>query len=82
MEELNQITEKIIGCAIAVHRELGPGLLESLYEAALAIELEEAGVRVIPFGPLSLRAVLHLEINDEDLDLAIAAFGRVLGDNG
>ena len=44
MEELNRITEKIIGCAIAVHRELGPGLLESLYEAALAIELEEAGL--------------------------------------
>lgn len=32
--ELNQITEKIIGCAIEVHKELGAGLLESIYESA------------------------------------------------
>lgn len=37
-------TERIIACAIAVHRELGPGLLESLYEAALAIELANNGI--------------------------------------
>lgn len=42
-------------------------------------ELEEAGVRVIPFGLRSLRAVTHLEIGDEELDRALAAFGRVLG---
>jgi GxxExxY protein len=36
--ELNRITERIIGCAIEVHRQLGPGLLEATYEAALAIE--------------------------------------------
>jgi len=45
VEAINELTERIIGCAIAVHRELGAGLLESLYEAALAIELEEAGLR-------------------------------------
>jgi GxxExxY protein len=39
------LTERIIGCAIAVHRELGPGLLEATYEEALCIELEEAGLR-------------------------------------
>jgi GxxExxY protein len=39
------LTERIIGCAIEVHRELGPGLLESVYEAALRVELEHAGVR-------------------------------------
>jgi len=43
-EELNPITEKIIGAAIAVHRELGPGLLESTYEACLAHELEHCGI--------------------------------------
>ena len=32
--ELNKITERIIGCAIEVHRYLGPGLLESIYESA------------------------------------------------
>jgi GxxExxY protein len=39
MADINKITEKIIGCAIEVHRQLGPGLLEGTYEAALAIEL-------------------------------------------
>ena len=40
-EELNKITEGIIGAAIEVHRNLGPGLLESAYQAALAYELEQ-----------------------------------------
>ena len=38
------VTDRIIGCAIEVHRCLGPGLLESIYESALCIELEAAGV--------------------------------------
>lgn len=38
------LTERIIGCAIEVHRELGPGLLESAYEAALSHELTIADV--------------------------------------
>jgi GxxExxY protein len=42
----NQLTEKIIGAAIKVHRRLGPGLLESAYEACLAHELRELGLRV------------------------------------
>ena len=45
-EELNKLTEAIIGAAIAVHRELGPGLLESAYEACLEFELKERGYRV------------------------------------
>jgi len=40
----NEIGERVIGAAINVHRELGPGLLESAYEAALAFELEEIGL--------------------------------------
>ncbi len=44
--ELNKITEIIIGAAMAVHRELGPGLLESAYEACLAYELPERGLSV------------------------------------
>ena len=39
MNEINHITEKIIGCAIEVHKNLGPGLLESLYEKALCYEM-------------------------------------------
>jgi len=37
--DINQITEKIIGCAIEVHKNLGPGLLESAYEECLTFEL-------------------------------------------
>jgi GxxExxY protein len=40
----DQITEKIIGSAIAVHKALGPGLLESAYEECLCFELAEAGL--------------------------------------
>lgn len=40
MEELNRITKRIIACGIEVHRQLGPGLLESIYEKALCHEFE------------------------------------------
>lgn len=40
------LTEQIIGAAIRVHRRLGPGLLESAYEACLAYEIEHLGIRV------------------------------------
>ena len=39
------ITEKVIGCAIDVHRVLGPGLLESAYKPCLAYELQHRGVK-------------------------------------
>jgi GxxExxY protein len=45
-EKLNAISEAVIGAAIAVHRELGPGLLESAYEACLEFELLDRGFRV------------------------------------
>ena len=41
--EADELTEKIIGAAIEVHRNLGPGLLESTYETCLAYELETMG---------------------------------------
>lgn len=44
--EINEITERIIGAAIDVHRELGPGLLESTYEACLVFELLERNLQV------------------------------------
>ena len=43
---LNELTQRIIGAAIEVHRTLGPGLLESAYEACLAFELGERGLHV------------------------------------
>ncbi len=42
---MNQITNKIIGCAIDVHKSLGPGLLESAYEECLSYELQNAGLK-------------------------------------
>lgn len=44
---MKQLTERIIGCAIEVHRQLGPGLLEGTYESALCIELESAGLKFV-----------------------------------
>ena len=51
-ERLNGITERIIGAAIQVHRALGPGLLESAYEACLAFELGARGMSVEQQKPL------------------------------
>jgi GxxExxY protein len=45
-DELTRLSEAIIGAAIAVHRELGPGLLESAYEACLEFELRDCGFDV------------------------------------
>lgn len=45
-EELDKITEAIIGAAIDVHRALGPGLLESAYQACTAFELVQRGYKV------------------------------------
>ena len=43
--DLNELTEKVIGLAIKVHRILGPGLLESAYEQALIIEFRRNGIQ-------------------------------------
>ncbi len=50
-----QLTDQVIGAAIEVHRELGPGLLESAYEACLAYELRERGLKVEQQKQLSLK---------------------------
>ena len=55
LEELNALSEAIIGAAIAVHRELGPGLLESAYEACLIYELRSRGFVVEQQKPCPVR---------------------------
>jgi len=57
--EINQLTEQIIGAAIEVHRDLGPGLLESAYQRALAHELN---LRSIPFEEQKLCAVRYKDL--------------------
>jgi GxxExxY protein len=53
-DELDSITRRIIGAAIEVHRSLGPGLLESVYEARLAYELRNLGLKVGQQKPLPI----------------------------
>ena len=45
--DLDTLTERIIGCAIEVHRHLGPGLSEAVYESALCIEFRAAQLRFV-----------------------------------
>ena len=45
-DRLNKITEKIIGIAIDVHRALGPGLLESAYEACMFYDLKQTDMKI------------------------------------
>ena len=60
--ERDPLTEKIIGCAIEVHRTLGPGLLESAYEECLARELslQDVGFRLQVPVPVEYKGV-HLD---------------------
>ncbi len=71
MQEYDQLTEQIIGAAIEVHRILGPGLLESIYEEALCVEFD---LRSIPFQR-QLEIDFHYKdrvIKGQRLDLVVA----------
>jgi GxxExxY protein len=50
----NELSRKIIGCAMKVHTELGPGLLENAYEECLFYELQQAGFNVLKQKALPL----------------------------
>ncbi len=50
----NDISYKIIGCAIDLHKALGPGLLESVYETTLAYDLREIGLSIQTQVPMPL----------------------------
>lgn len=58
---LNSFTDRIIRCGIEVHKQLGPGLLESSYEACMVYELGHAG--------LSVSRQLELPIRYKDIEL-------------
>jgi len=69
----NDISEKIIGAAIEVHRILGPGLLESVYEEALCQKLHLRGIKFVrqqsvpvPFKKIKLGTDLRLDLLVED----------------
>jgi GxxExxY protein len=73
---MNDLTHEIIGCAIKVHKVLGPGLLESAYEPCLALELTESGHSV------ELRKAVPLVYRNVTLDacyfLDMMVDGRVI----
>ena len=60
--EIDKITETIIGCAIEVHKALGPGLLETAYEECLSFELKNAGLEIVRQQPVP---VVYKEIKLE-----------------
>ena len=71
---LNELTYKVIGCAIEVHKQIGPGLLESVYEKCFLKELDLQGVGYqkqvwvpLEYKGLELDAELRLDVLVEDL---------------
>ena len=71
---LNELTYKVIGCAIEVHRQLGPGLLESVYEKCFIKELELQGIKYknqiwvpLHYKGLELNSELRLDVLVEDI---------------
>ena len=70
----NEVSAKVIGAAIEVHKELGPGLLESIYETCMVHLLREMGLRVetqvqvpIVFRGIKLGKPLRLDVLVEDM---------------
>lgn len=71
----SRITERIIAAAIQVHRDLGPGFLESVYEEALAVEFALRGVQFVRQHPVPLFYKDH-QIGEHRLDFLVE--GRVV----
>jgi len=72
----NEISEKIIGCSIEVHKSLGPGLLESAYQECLFYELQKAGLKVEKQKPLPL---IYKDVKlDAGYRLDLIVDGRVI----
>ena len=66
----SEITQQIIAAAIRVHRPLGPGFLESVYEEALAVELALSGVRFLRQYPMPIFYRDH-QIGEHRLDFLV-----------
>lgn len=60
--QFDNVSNQVIGCAIEVHRNLGPGLLESAYEQCLAYEMKAAGIQ------FKLQSPLPVEYKEVKLD--------------
>jgi GxxExxY protein len=69
--ELEELTGKIIGAAIEVHRQLGPGFIESIYENALVYELRKRGLKVEPQLEVPVLYDGNIEVGKHRLDLFV-----------
>jgi GxxExxY protein len=69
--ETHELTREIIGCAIEVHRTLGPGLLESIYEECLFNELRDHHLEVFRQPAIPLRYKSHTRIGVYRPDLVV-----------
>ena len=90
MRELDDLSGAVIDAAIAIHRELGPGLLESVYELVLAMSLENVGLKVdrqkpidIEYAGLRMPAAFRIALLVDDRLIvevkSIEQLGRVHG---
>ena len=71
--EHKELTEKIIGAAIQVHQQLGPGFIESIYEKALMIELDKRGLQVKEQQEVVIKYD-DIEVGRHRLDLFVENF--------
>jgi len=70
VRDLNPLAERVIGCAMEVHRVLGPGLLESVYESALFAELRSVGIECVRQVPVAVEYKGEI-IGEHRLDLLV-----------
>lgn len=90
MKEIDAISADVIDVALRLHRELGPGLLESVYEVLLAARLEQMGYRVarqraidVEFDGIRLPAAFRIDLLiDERLLVEIKSVERLLPVHG
>ncbi len=76
LEEINKITEQIIGCAYKVSNTLGAGFLEKVYENAFAFELSKVGLKVSQQRPYQVRYE-GIIVGDYTVDLLIEDYVMV-----
>ena len=76
-DDLNRITEQVIKAAIEVHRELGPGLLESVYQRCMEIELGSMGLKFQSQLPVKI-VFRGVEVPDDAFRMDLLVEGEVV----
>ncbi|MDD4736558.1 MAG: GxxExxY protein [Kiritimatiellae bacterium] len=76
MKTEDEIGSIVVDCAVKIHKELGPGLLESVYEVVMAYELSQRGLRVERQVPIRIR--YHDIVFEEGFRADLIVEGKVL----